>query len=150
MSAKVAFDYSAEQPDELTLNVGETVTNIDQQDGGWWEGELNGKRGMFPENFVEVIAEEPSSSGQSGQKTARVTFQYIPEQPDELALEVGDILEVLEDDDEGWWKGKLGDKVGMFPSNFVECITGEPKSPALPDPIAPSMFHFYKIDCFYH
>lgn len=49
------FDYDATEDDELTLHVGDIVTNIDQADGGWWTGELNGKEGLFPENFVEVI-----------------------------------------------------------------------------------------------
>ena len=60
MKAKVTFEYDATEDDELTLAVGDIVTNIDQMDGGWWEGELKGKRGVFPENFVEVIHEEPS------------------------------------------------------------------------------------------
>lgn len=25
------------------------------EDEGWWEGELNGRRGFFPDNFVMVI-----------------------------------------------------------------------------------------------
>ena len=29
-----------------------------QEEEGWWEGILNGKTGMFPSNFVEVIEEE--------------------------------------------------------------------------------------------
>jgi len=24
------------------------------EDGGWWEGELDGKKGIFPDNFVKV------------------------------------------------------------------------------------------------
>ena len=57
--AKVLFEYDAEQEDELTLAVGDIVTNIEQLDEGWWEGELHGKRGLFPENFVEIIEEKP-------------------------------------------------------------------------------------------
>ena len=59
LRAKVLFDYDAEQEDELTLAVGDIVTNIEKQDEGWWEGEVHGKRGLFPENFVEVIDEKP-------------------------------------------------------------------------------------------
>lgn len=157
--AKVVFDYVADQEDELSLNVGDIVTNIEIQDGGWWEGEVDGKKGMFPENFVEVIKEEPVKSPPanvtipppslpeptkptaqaSTKRHARVTFQYDPEQADELALEVGDIIEILEEEDEGWWKGKLGEKVGMFPSNFAELIKDEPsfKPAALPEPLEP-------------
>lgn len=53
------FQYEAEQNDELTLSVGDIITNVDIQDQGWWEGEVKGKRGVFPENFVEVIKEDP-------------------------------------------------------------------------------------------
>lgn len=58
VKAKVVFGYDALQDDELTLAVGDIVINVDRQDGGWWEGEVLGKRGVFPENFVEVIEEE--------------------------------------------------------------------------------------------
>ena len=49
------FDYDAEADDELTLKEGDIVRNIEKKEDGWWEGDLHGKRGMFPENFVEEI-----------------------------------------------------------------------------------------------
>lgn len=54
MEAVVEFDYVAKESDELTLRKGDVITNILIQSGGWWEGTLNGKRGMFPDNFVKV------------------------------------------------------------------------------------------------
>lgn len=56
--AVVEFDYDAEQDDELTLRVGDVIKGVITADGGWWEGELNGKKGMFPENFVKLKAKE--------------------------------------------------------------------------------------------
>ena len=53
--ARVTFSYKPEQEDELTLEVGDIITNIVDMDVGWCEGELNGKKGMFPNNFVEMI-----------------------------------------------------------------------------------------------
>lgn len=43
---------------------------------------------------------------------------------DELDLRVGQIVWVLSKDesisgDYGWWTGKIGDKVGIFPANYV-------------------------------
>lgn len=32
---------------------------------------------------------------------------------------MGDIIEFLGEVEEGWWRGKLAGKVGVFPSNFV-------------------------------
>ncbi|XP_033116838.1 SH3 domain-containing kinase-binding protein 1-like isoform X3 [Anneissia japonica] len=62
LEAEVQFSYDAVNSDELDLNVGDIIKNINMMDGGWWEGEINGKRGMFPDNFVKVLEkkkEEP-------------------------------------------------------------------------------------------
>ena len=53
--AKVTFDYDAENDDELTLKEGDVVKVLDQEEEGWWKGELNGSIGVFPSNFVEII-----------------------------------------------------------------------------------------------
>ena len=53
--ARVYFCYKPKHDDELTLKVGDIITNIIDVDGGWCEGALNGKRGRFPYNFVEII-----------------------------------------------------------------------------------------------
>ena len=75
--ARVTFSYKPEQDDELVLEVGDIITNITDVDVGWCEGELNGKKGMFPDNFVEEFStpgEEvpsasplPSSNSKTGQ-----------------------------------------------------------------------------------
>eukprot|EP00106_Octopus_bimaculoides_P008197 XP_014775639.1 PREDICTED: SH3 domain-containing kinase-binding protein 1-like [Octopus bimaculoides] len=51
------FSYHAENEDELTLKEGDTITILkkDLEDVGWWKGELNGRIGVFPDNFVEII-----------------------------------------------------------------------------------------------
>ncbi|XP_055692326.1 mitogen-activated protein kinase kinase kinase 11-like isoform X1 [Lutzomyia longipalpis] len=51
-------------------------------------------------------------------------FDYDAQGEDELSLRRGQIVYVLSKDsnisgDEGWWTGKIGGKVGIFPSNFV-------------------------------
>lgn len=49
------YDYDAVHDDELTIRVGEIIRNVKKlEEEGWLEGELNGKRGMFPDNFVKV------------------------------------------------------------------------------------------------
>ena len=52
--AVVTFDYDAKQDNELTLRVGQALRNVRVMGGGWAEGELFGKVGMFPTNFVEL------------------------------------------------------------------------------------------------
>lgn len=54
MEAIVEFNYVAQEPDELSLKKGEIIKEIKVMLGGWWEGTLRDKRGMFPDNFVKV------------------------------------------------------------------------------------------------
>jgi len=51
-------------------------------------------------------------------------FDYEATRDDELTLRRGALVEVLSTDakisgDVGWWTGSIGDKVGIFPCNFV-------------------------------
>ena len=59
--AKVRFDYEKVEVDELNLQVGDIIKNVTAVPDvdGWCEGEIDGKRGMFPSNFVEFL---PTSS----------------------------------------------------------------------------------------
>ena len=51
------FPYNGQNSDELTLRVGQVVKILSRQeeDAGWWKGELDGVVGVFPDNFVKVI-----------------------------------------------------------------------------------------------
>ncbi len=62
---EVLFAYAAENEDELTLDVGDVVTilNKDLEDPGWWRGELRGKIGVFPDNFVRLMPLETTDCG---------------------------------------------------------------------------------------
>ncbi|KAK5985378.1 hypothetical protein GCK32_002620 [Trichostrongylus colubriformis] len=56
--ARVKFEYEPQHSDELKLGeIGQLVTIIrkDCGDAGWFEGEINGRRGLFPDNFVELV-----------------------------------------------------------------------------------------------
>uniref|UniRef100_A0A3Q2XZV5 Osteoclast-stimulating factor 1 n=1 Tax=Hippocampus comes TaxID=109280 RepID=A0A3Q2XZV5_HIPCM len=144
----VEFDYEALHEDELTLRKGDLIKNVCCiQEDGWMEGDLNGKRGLFPDNFVKVRAGEKTLSyffaeseshlrldkidpvGGAGlaqqsrklkKRQCKVLFEYQPQNEDELELKVGDILEITEEVEEGWWSGVINGKSGLFPSNFVK------------------------------
>lgn len=62
--AKVAFDYEAQDADELTLHMGDVVDFMEEVEEGWWKGKLHGKVGVFPSNFVEMIEEEDTNPNQ--------------------------------------------------------------------------------------
>ena len=63
---------------------------------------------------------------------ARCFYNYTAQNEDELSMKEGDIVYIVskECEDDGWWKGELKGKVGVFPDNFVKVIT--PNDPAPP------------------
>lgn len=57
---RALFPYEAANEDELTLKEGDVIALLSREepDQGWWRGELRGKVGVFPDNFVEIVQPE--------------------------------------------------------------------------------------------
>jgi hypothetical protein len=51
------YDYQAAAEDEVTFDPGEILEDVEIVDEGWWIGTVNGSRGLFPFNYVELIVE---------------------------------------------------------------------------------------------
>ncbi|XP_032576898.1 E3 ubiquitin-protein ligase SH3RF2 [Drosophila sechellia] len=148
--AIVEYEYAAKEPDELDLQKGAIIHRIKQMPGGWWQGTLkaSGVTGMFPDNFVRVLESGVSSNGNgttgsgdhieegaavqlrdksaTSNRRCKVIYSYTQVNDDELTLAVGDVIEFLGEVEEGWWRGRLRSKVGVFPSNFVQHIEPSP------------------------
>ncbi|KAF5388481.1 hypothetical protein D9757_004716 [Collybiopsis confluens] len=56
MRALYDFDGAA---DELSFKVGDEITVTSEVLDGWWLGELNGKQGLFPTPYTEVVPAKP-------------------------------------------------------------------------------------------
>lgn len=174
MEVVAEYDYDALHEDELTLRPGDVIKDVHYvEEDGWMEGDLNGRRGLFPDNFVKVVKKEskevketksePKEEAQRKDKAAgnvahlvqrmstigiptggflppppaapkkpkrrqcKVLFDYQPQNEDELELKIGDIVDIVEEVEEGWWNGNFNGKSGLFPSNFVKELdaTGE-------------------------
>lgn len=57
-SARVLFTYDPSHEDELALReVGQIITVLSKstEDPGWLLAEIDGKRGLIPDNFVEIV-----------------------------------------------------------------------------------------------
>ncbi|XP_065371981.1 serine-rich adhesin for platelets isoform X2 [Calliphora vicina] len=134
VSAIVEYDYTAKEPDELDLLKGDIIHSIKQMPGGWWEGTLqtNSKTGIFPDNFVRVVDMNEDNTvvlrdkSTTSNRRCKVIYSYTQVNDDELSLAVGDVIEFLGEVEEGWWRGRLKNKIGVFPSNFVKLIESSP------------------------
>ncbi|KAJ3389117.1 cytochrome c oxidase subunit 1 [Lobulomyces angularis] len=126
-------------------------------------GERNGQRGLFPGKCVELevydlnpvgtesvyntnssllVESIPSSESLNTIKkpvplgTQVVVVQdYTKQKADEVDLNIGDVVVVLESPEGGWWRGikNVGDKnpaSGWFPANFVNIVRQPEKKPA--------------------
>ncbi|XP_031171319.2 SH3 and cysteine-rich domain-containing protein 2-like [Sander lucioperca] len=49
-------------------------------------------------------------------------YKFLPQEKNDLELQPGDRVQVTDDSNEDWWKGKSRDKVGLFPANFVQRV----------------------------
>ncbi|XP_019947312.2 CD2-associated protein isoform X1 [Paralichthys olivaceus] len=170
MEVAVEYEYEALHDDELTLRIGDIIKNVRYIDeDGWMEGDLNGKRGLFPDNFVKELKKEskeaketknepkeeasqplrreksagnvanlvqrmstigiptggfqpqpPAASKKPKKRQCKALFDYQPQNEDELELKTGDVIDIIEEVEEGWWNGNVNGKSGLFPSNFVK------------------------------
>jgi hypothetical protein len=52
---RARYDYRPQESNEIGFKTGSTIVLIEKHNGDWWEGEIDGKRGLFPANRVEEI-----------------------------------------------------------------------------------------------
>ncbi|XP_029923429.1 rho guanine nucleotide exchange factor 7b isoform X1 [Myripristis murdjan] len=60
---KARFAFQQTNEDELSFSKGDIISVSRQEEGGWWEGSLNGKTGWFPSNYVRELkgGDKPAS-----------------------------------------------------------------------------------------
>ncbi|KAM3873052.1 SH3 domain-containing protein 21 [Diretmus argenteus] len=140
MEVLVLIAFEGTMGDEMTVQTGDVVKNVTKaSEEGWLEGELRGRRGIFPANFVKEVPvyliggskREPRSIRKSTvmkqTRKCEVAYAYCPLNEDELELVVGETIDIIREIEDGWWMGIKGGKVGAFPSNFVKEIFVHPK-----------------------
>ncbi len=52
---KARFNFQQTNEDELSFSKGDIINVTRTEEGGWWEGSLNGKTGWFPSNYVREV-----------------------------------------------------------------------------------------------
>ncbi|KAJ4339777.1 hypothetical protein N0V87_002977 [Didymella glomerata] len=59
-----------------------------------------------------------------GADQAIAKFTFDPDQPGDLGFKKGEVITILKrtDNETDWWTGRVGDREGIFPSNYVETV----------------------------
>uniref|UniRef100_A0ABM5ESJ5 SH3 domain-containing protein 21 n=1 Tax=Pogona vitticeps TaxID=103695 RepID=A0ABM5ESJ5_9SAUR len=150
----VLVDFEGQLSDELKISAGDIIRQVQPgPEEGWLRGELDGRIGLFPQQFVQEIPSSLRADGTqryprslrstpAGKKQpagkrprwCRVTFPYAPTKEDELDLSPGELVQILEEIEDGWWLGKKNGRLGAFPSNFVQELSSPLPDTAFMEP----------------
>ncbi|XP_059966087.1 SH3 and cysteine-rich domain-containing protein isoform X2 [Mesoplodon densirostris] len=84
----------------------------------------------YPENGTDDFRDQakninhqgPLSKDQLQMNTYVALYKFIPQENEDLEMRPGDVITLLEDSNEDWWKGKIQDRIGFFPANFVQRV----------------------------
>jgi len=142
--AVAQYDYEKDEDNEIALQEGERITNIEMVDDDWWMGENSkGERGLFPSNYVELVDAAPGGAAESAVPrpsaavdvtpppappqpagsslpTATAEYDYEAAEENELSFPDGAKIINIEFPDENWWQGEYNGQIGLFPSNYVK------------------------------
>lgn len=91
--------------------------------GEWWYGSSSstGSKGWFPKSYVkEIITDSkdlPTSDGLNEYYAA--LYGYASMESGDLNFNQGEVILVIKKEGD-WWTGCIGNRTGIFPSNYVE------------------------------
>ncbi|OCT59920.1 SH3 and cysteine-rich domain-containing protein 2 [Xenopus laevis] len=116
-----------------TRSLSEREERLEDPEGSIRSSEESPSHPVFPaESEAAVIEDTRSVSNLMAAGRARkeispmycyvVLYKFLPQEINDLPLQPGDRVLVLDDSNEDWWKGKCGDRTGFFPANFVQRV----------------------------
>uniref|UniRef100_W5MQ05 Osteoclast-stimulating factor 1 n=1 Tax=Lepisosteus oculatus TaxID=7918 RepID=W5MQ05_LEPOC len=149
------FDFEGEQSDELTFSEGDVIKLKEYVDQEWLMGEFDGRTGLVPLNFVEIVEDLPSvhsrvplpdnsrnfdipfsfsidnfksQAAPAAAEWGVALYDYTPHTEEDLSLKQGDYILITEEIDADWSRGRLNGKEGFFPTSYVQRSAGSPTS----------------------
>uniref|UniRef100_A0A665UYP2 Dynamin-binding protein n=1 Tax=Echeneis naucrates TaxID=173247 RepID=A0A665UYP2_ECHNA len=145
--ARALMNLHAQLNEELDFREGDLIIITGLPEPGWFQGELEGRRGIFPEGFVELLGplrspqesvdcqyltdeyqqfsyEDPEEGAEEGEEEGGVygvaLYEFRAMEPGELDFDVGDRIRVINTLEDGWLEGEVRGQRGIFPHRFVK------------------------------
>lgn len=122
--AESLYEFKGLSSDELSFPAGEIILLSKDIDLEWFEGSHNGKTGLFPKSFVNVLKpliKVPSTNvPETPVPYAVAVYPYVGETSTELSFREGDIIYLHCWVSPEWIEGEINGKTGIFPSSFVQ------------------------------
>ncbi|KAK5887793.1 hypothetical protein CesoFtcFv8_016364 [Champsocephalus esox] len=142
-------DYEKQESSEVSLHVGQVVEVIEKNESGWWFISSDDAQGWVPATCLEA-QDDPDDFTIPGEEVPRrfwslprhmgrrrtlgdlfgtgfgqdekytVIYPYSARDQDEIDLERGMIVEVIQKNLEGWWKIRYQGLEGWAPASYLK------------------------------
>ncbi|KAM3967317.1 LOW QUALITY PROTEIN: cbl-associated protein [Aphomia sociella] len=123
--ARALYAFNGQTSRELSFRKGDLINVRRQIDANWYEGEVHGRIGLFPYNYVEIMKGEVAQSPKKPvalEGRARAKFDFIAQTNLELPLKKGEVVVLTRRIDQNWWEGRNGNRTGIFPDSYVTIL----------------------------
>ncbi|XP_034462444.1 SH3 and PX domain-containing protein 2B isoform X2 [Hippoglossus hippoglossus] len=142
-------DYEKQESSEISLHAGQTVEVIEKNESGWWFVSSDDAQGWVPATCLEA-QDDPDDFTIPGEEVPRrfwslprhvgrrrtlgdlfstgfgqdekysVIYPYAARDEDEIDLERGMVVEMIQKNLEGWWKIRYQGREGWAPASYLK------------------------------
>ncbi|XP_048955821.1 SH3 and cysteine-rich domain-containing protein isoform X2 [Canis lupus baileyi] len=113
-----------------TSDLVEVPEEADGPGGGYDPRKRSNSVFTYPENGTDDLSHQAKNINHQGSlskeplqmNTYVALYKFVPQENEDLEMRPGDMITLLEDTNEDWWKGKIQDRIGFFPANFVQRV----------------------------
>ncbi|XP_067232479.1 SH3 and PX domain-containing protein 2B isoform X1 [Chanodichthys erythropterus] len=114
-------DYEKQESSEISLYVGQVVEVIEKNESGWWFVSSEDAQGWVPATCLEA-QDDPDDFSFPAEEEEKYTaiYPYSARDQDEIDLERGMTVEVIQKNLEGWWKIRYQGKEGWAPASYLK------------------------------
>ncbi|XP_047463439.1 SH3 and PX domain-containing protein 2B isoform X2 [Mugil cephalus] len=142
-------DYEKQESSEISLHVGQVVEVIEKNESGWWFVSSEDAQGWVPATCLEA-QDDPDDFTIPGEEVPRrfwslprhvgrrrtlgdlfstgfgqeekysVIYPYSARDQDEIDLERGMVVEIIQKNLEGWWKIRYQGREGWAPASYLK------------------------------
>ncbi|XP_064377095.1 SH3 and PX domain-containing protein 2B isoform X1 [Dromaius novaehollandiae] len=123
----VVADYQKQESSEISLCVGQVVDIIEKNESGWWFVSTSEEQGWVPATCLEAqdgVQDEFSMQPDEEEKYT-VIYPYVARDQDEMNLDKGAVVVVIQKNLEGWWKIRYQGQEGWAPASYLKKGNGE-------------------------
>uniref|UniRef100_A0A8D0G9G5 SH3 and PX domains 2B n=1 Tax=Sphenodon punctatus TaxID=8508 RepID=A0A8D0G9G5_SPHPU len=141
----VVANYQKQESTEISLCVGQVVDIIEKNESGWWFVSTSDEQGWVPATCLEAqdgVQDEFSMQPEEEEKYT-VIYPYTARDQDEMNLDKGAVVEVIQKNLEGWWKIRYQGQEGWAPASYLKKGSGEMFPQKL---VSGSSTHSYALD----